>query len=266
MLDTFLRAARASRMLYFVWSRVNRLSGTLLTQASSRAIVLASPHIPWYLLTDRADLVRLWAKATLEVPYTEEVAQSVVDTLLQIASRSKLLEHIPVGLWSWLAKRPTLPPVCSGRYFGTYQHVVMAVRERKDVEIIKSYLLIAWSEWDALWNEGFDEMCTSIREDFGEMGIGHHQEDLIQRLDHILGELDRGLEHLQQRNPILKEYDFQLMSYQYRRLRSILVKSRADIEAITRASLISALILNANSGGDTGSRATFMCALPLLSP
>lgn len=226
MLDTFLRAAWASGILYFTWHRVDRFVSTLLAKASPRAIVLASPHVPWHLLTDREDLVEQWAAATSAVPHTKEVAQCVVDTLLQIASRRKLLPRITRDLWAWLTKRPSLPPVCAGRYYGTYPHVAKAVRELKDVEVLKSYLLITWSEWDALWNEGFDEVCASIRRDFGETGVDHHWADLIQRLDHVLGQLDLGLEHLQQRNPNLREYDFQLMECQYRKLREKLLKYR----------------------------------------
>ena len=246
MLNTFLRAAQASGMMYFTWHRIDRFASTLLSEASPRAIVLASPHIPWYLLTDRRDLVQQWAAATSLVPYTEEVARSVVDTLLQVASRRKLLPYITADLWAWLKKRPSLPPVCAGRYYGTYLHVTKAVRKLEDVEVLKSYLLIVWSEWDAIWNEGFDQICASIRGDLSGTRMDRHCVDLIQRLDHVLGELDQGLEYLQQRNHNLREYDFQLMESQYRELREMLPE--VDTEAITRGPL-----------------PTFMCALPLLS-
>lgn len=259
ILGTFLGAAWASGMMYFTWHRIDRFAGTLLSEASPRAIVLVSPHIPWYLLTDRKDLVQHWAAATSLVPCTEEVARSVIDTLLQVASRRKLLPYITADLWAWLTKRPSLPPVCAGRYYGTYFHVVKAVRKLEDVEVLKSYLLIAWSEWDAIWNEGFNQMCASLRWDFGGTGMDRHWVDLIQRLDHILGELDRGLEYLQQRNHNLREYDFQLMEYQYRRLREMLLE--VDTERVIRRSpsIVTPLLLKSE-----GSRATFMCALPLL--
>ena len=240
MLDAFLRAAWASGIMYFTWHRADRFACTLLSEASPRAIVLASPHIPWHLLTDRGDLVQWWAVATSAVPYTEEIAQSVVDTLLQIASRRKLLPYITEDLWAWLITRPFLPPVCAGRYYGTYPHVVKAIRKLEDIEVLKSYLLLAWSEWDALWNEGFDQICASIRGDFGGTRMDRHWVDLIQRLDHVLGELDRGLEHLQRRNPNLREYDFHQMEYQYRRLRETLLE--ANIEAIARGPLPSAMV------------------------
>jgi len=228
MLNTFLRAAWASEVMYFTWHRIDRFTDPLLSGATPRAIVLTSPHIPWYLLTDRGDLVRQWAMATSLVPHTEEVAQSVVDTLLLIASRKKLLPCIAEDLWAWLTSRPYLPPVCAGRYYATYPHVVRAVRGVKDIEVLKSYLLLTWSEWDALWNEGLTEVCVSMLMDFCGARMKHHRMELIQRLDHVLGELDQGLEYLQQRNPNLREYDFQSMVYQYQRLR----------ETITRESLL----------------------------
>jgi hypothetical protein len=85
--------------------------------------------------------------AASAVPYTNEAAQNVVNTLLQIASKEELLPHIPVNVWLWLTKRPPLPPICSGRYVGTRAHVVKAVRALKDIEILKSYFLLVWSEW-----------------------------------------------------------------------------------------------------------------------
>ena len=236
MLDAFMRASWASGLLYFTWHRADRFVSALLSEATPRAIVLSSPHIPWYLLTDRGDLVGLWAAATSAIPYTEEVAQCVVDTLLQIASRSKLLPYITPDIWAWLTTRPSLPPVCVGRYYGTYGHVAEAIRKLEDVDILKSYMLLAWSEWDALWNEGFDQICASIRGDFGGAGMDRHWVELIQRLDHVLGELAQGLGHLQKRNPILRAYDFQLMDDQYKRLRETLLE--ANMEAITGGSLL----------------------------
>ena len=50
------------------------------------AAILVSPHVPWWQFEDGERLVQLWADASSAVPYTDEVGQSVVDTLLQIAS------------------------------------------------------------------------------------------------------------------------------------------------------------------------------------
>ena len=64
-------------------------------------------------------------------------------------------------------------------------------------------------------------MRTSILEDFSATGMGQHRIDLIQWLDRVLGQLDRGLEYLAQHNPDLTEDDLQKSKGQYRKLRDI---------------------------------------------
>jgi len=225
ILDAFLCAARASKLLKFEWSHTRKYTGTLLTKASPRAIILASPHIHWGALTDRGDLVQQWAAATSAVPHTEEIAQSVVDTLLQIAFHSQLSPYIPANTWLWLTKQPCLPPICRGRYDGTRLPVAKAVRQLKDIEITKSYFLLVWSEWDYFTDLAFDESCTLMHENFSEAWSGWHQAELIQHLEHVLTQLDQGLEHLQQHNPNLIEWHFQKMKYQYRKLKDVLLEA-----------------------------------------
>ena len=234
MLDAFLCAAGASRMLKFGWPRARQYASTLLSKASPRALALASPHVRWEFLADRGDLVQRWAAATSTVPWDEEVAQSVLDTMLQTASQDALLSHIPAHLWSRLTTRTSLPPVCLGRDVGAHLHVAKAVRGLGDLEITKSYFLLIWSEWDYLASGGFDESCASISEDFCGIENGHHRAELIQHLDRILAQLDRGLEYLQQHNPNLGERDFRMMEDQYEKLKDILLET--NIEAVTRAS------------------------------
>ena len=112
--------------------------------------------------------------------------------------------------------------------------IVQMVRNLKDIEILKCYLLLIWSEWDYLASGGFDESCASISEDFCGIENGHHRAELIQHLDRILAQLDRGLEYLQQHNPNLGERDFRMMEDQYEKLKDILLET--NIEAVTRAS------------------------------
>jgi len=222
MLDTFLRAARASREKQLTWFQIRGAAIEMLSKASPRAIVLASPHVPWDWLIDRGDLVELWARATSAVPHTDEICQSVVDVLLQIASKDQLIPYIPVDVWSWLTKRPTLPPVCMGRHVGTRARVVKAVRALKDIEVLKSYLLIVWSEWDDLQdNSGFNKMCTSIREDFSGIEMRGHRAELIRRLGDILGRLYQGVEQL---NPQLGKYDLWKMKRRYGKLMEVLLE------------------------------------------
>ena len=234
MLITILHAARTSRMLSFLWHYHRRYIGTSLSDASPGAIVLVSPHVHWHMLMDGEGLVQQWVAAASAVAYTEEVGQSVVNALLQTASVDELVQYIPVDLWSWLTKRPSLPPICQGRYLGTRGSIVEVVRALKDIEVLKSYLLLVWSEWDPLYGDGFDKMCTSIREDFGRNGMGHHRVDLIQRLDHVLGQLCRGLEYLTRHNPDLSERALRLREDRYGELRRALLE--VNTEAISRTS------------------------------
>ena len=149
ILDTILHAARASRTSAFMWRHIIQSVSTLLSGASPRAIVLASPHIPWGWLTNRGGLIQQWAATTSVVPYTEEVAESVVGTLLQIASNDTLLRQVTADVWSWLIKRPSLPPgICWGHDLETCARTIETIRALNDVEILKSYLLLVWSEWD----------------------------------------------------------------------------------------------------------------------
>jgi len=148
MFDTFIQAVRASKDRDFTWHWIRQYASSIPHETSPRAILLILPCIRWGRLTAREDLIQRWAVAASEVRCTEEVAQSVVNTLLQIASQEELIPYIPADAWSWLAKRPSLPPICRGRDVGTRGHVVRAVRALKDIEALKSYFLLVWSEWN----------------------------------------------------------------------------------------------------------------------
>ena len=253
MFDAVLRAARVSRMPRFMWYYIRSSARALLSGGSPRAIVLASPHIPWGCLTNRGKMIQRWATAASVVPHAEDVAQSAVDALLQIASFDTPSRHITPETCSWLTKRPSLPPICLGRDVGTYTRVVEAVRALKDIEVLKSYLLLIWSEWNGILSNGPDrisnphphnayhiESCSfcvmriSIQQDFGGVGMGHHRAELVHRLDHILAQLDRGLEYLKQCNPKFDAYDLHARKNQYQALRDTLLWTNA--KAISRAS------------------------------
>jgi len=108
------------------------------------------------------------------------------------------------------------------------------VRELGDVEILESYFLLVWSEWNYIRDLG--EMIDSIRGDFGPgIGVGHHREVLIERLDHVLGQLDRGLEHLRKHNPNLEAHNISTAEKDYGRLRDVLLEvDREALEILTR--------------------------------
>jgi len=246
MLDALSRAAMTSNSERFIWRCVQPYIITLSNNPDppslNQLIALGSSHVSWHDGQHNENMVTRWAAAASAVPYTEEVGLRVVDALLQIASVDSLRPRIPVGIWAWLKKRPFLPPMCRGRSGGgTRGGVVRHVRELGDIEVLKSYLLLVWSEWDFIWPDGFSEMCTSIREDFGGIEMEHHREDLIERLDHVLGQLDRGLEYLQQHNPSLGERDIQRAKEQYGELKNVLLevdREVMDVPARTLPSLI----------------------------
>ena len=75
-------------------------------------------------------------------------------------------------------------------------------------------------------------MRTYIQDDFGGIGMGHHRADLIQQLDHILGQLDLGLWNPGQHDPELGEVDLEMRTNQYRELRELLLE--VNIKAISR--------------------------------
>ena len=119
-----------------------------LRNASHRALILVLPYVHWDWWKDSWYLVQQWVAATSTVPYTEEVAQSVVDTLLQLTSKEGLLIRIPSHVWLWLTKCPPLPPICLGRNAGTCAHAVKVVQALRNIEVLKSYFLLVWSEWN----------------------------------------------------------------------------------------------------------------------
>ena len=233
MLLAIIRAVRASRMPALMWCHACSFAHTLFSRASPRAIVFVSPHIFRYTSYDRERWLQQWAVAVPTVPYTEEVAQSVVDMLLQFASTDLPSRPIIADLWTWLTKRPSLPPICFGRDVGTHRRALRAVWELGDIEILKSYFLLVWSEWNGilsnnpldtsewplthgisfncplssgtpntsiLFSHSLRMMQMAIWEDFGGVGMGNHRADLVRHLDRVLAKLDLGLRFLEQGN------------------------------------------------------------------
>lgn len=126
------------------------------------------------------------------------------------------------------------PTHLSGTQRATSLSVATAVLGLEDIEILKSYLITVWSEWDSPRNSGFDKMRASLCDSFGGIGMGHHRADLVRRLDHVLGELDREFEHFMHNNPYIVRNDTREMKVRYGELKSILLK--ANVEATTRES------------------------------
>ena len=197
MADTLSRIAKDSSSIFrnLTWKHIVMyiipLFGEPATPLDS-VIALASHHVPWRSNLVDEDTVTRWAATASAAPYTKEVGRSVVDALLQIASVDALRPYIPIGIWAWLKKRPSLLYGFLEQSDGSRGGVVCHVRALGDVKILKSYFLLVWSEWNLIDDEsgGFAEMQISIHEDFGGIGMGRHREDLIKRLDHVLTRLD----------------------------------------------------------------------------
>ena len=237
ILNVLLHAARQS--LEFRWHRVRPFLNTLLNDtshtSSKRALMLASPYMNW--CSWGSGLARAWAAAASTVPKEEAIAPSVVGTLFQIACWKQLPPHLYGDAWSWLTLRPSLPPVCRESWMKSDPDVVETVRDLEDIEILKSYLLLIWSEWDTLDSGGYPRMQISIREDFSGIKMCSHRADLLQRLDHVLAQLDRGLEHFQREKPKLNEDDLQARKDQYGTIREVLLEvDQEALEVLARAS------------------------------
>ena len=235
MIDALLGSARASGSTMHPWYAIRPFIPALLNRASPRTVVLMSPYLPWHQELRDENMVAKWAVAASEIPETEEVVQSVVDTLLHIASVDSLRRQIPVDTWEWLNKRPSLPPVCFGRSVGSKRNVVRRVRGLGNTEILKSYFLLAWSEWDIVFDRsGWTEMRASILGDLGGIELGHHRKDLVERLNHVIEQLDRGSGYLQQHKPEIDEDYVQRAKSQYKELKELLLE--VDKETTTRTS------------------------------
>lgn len=227
MLGTFLHVASTSGQEEFMWDHIEPHILMLLNRASPQTIVFLSPYIHWSSPTS-ISWVHPWETAVTVVPHTDEVIQSVVNTLLQIASVDFLQPLIPVTLWSWLNKQPSLPPICYGRSMGSSWDVVQMVRALGDIKTLKSYLLLIWSEWGYPHLHSPDQMYTLIQEDFSGIEMFNHREDLLQHLNHILAQLNLGLDLLQQHKPGLNQDDIQQMNEQYRGLKRVLLEVDSD--------------------------------------
>jgi len=169
-----------------------RLIEVVLPVSLNYATLDSFRHQYWLLhhASDIDAMMQLWMTAAAALPYTGDIGQSVVDTLLQMASDRHLLSHIPVLAWDWLKKRPLLHPECKGLRWGTDKEVVQTVRKLGDVGLITSYLFIVWSKWSWILHPEFQVMLRLVREELSGIGAAGYRADLIQRLDDILPQLE----------------------------------------------------------------------------
>jgi hypothetical protein len=237
MMKAILRVTLESTSGGFVWCQIERYITSWFDESSPpslyQAITLVSPCADWQWGPYTRSSVARWAAAVSATPYSEAVGQRVVDVLLQIAHNDFLQPHIPIEIWAWLKRKPSLPPICRGRYWGTNSSVVRYIRGLGDVEILKSYFLVVWSEWGRVDYYGFDEMERIIRGEFCGNAMQHHREDLTERLDHVLAQLDRGLEYFTLHNPRIDQDVITRAKGQYGGLREALVEvGRCSMETL----------------------------------
>ena len=226
MVDAISHIARNTAYFSFSWGHNRPYVANLLSKqndrSTNRATILLSPYLDPYQWDKK--MVTGWAAAASRVLYSEEVGIGVVDTLLQLGRSDTLRPEIPIGIWALLKEQPTLPPFCNGRRRAT-QELVRYLRELGDLDILKSYFVVVWSDWDYLGDSHFSETKTSIVEDFDGLGMQHHRADLIKRLDHILGELNREYQHFRQVDLQTNEGYFNRRKTQYTTLRKLLLEA-----------------------------------------
>jgi len=234
LLDAFLCAVR-----YFPstsqWTRryIRPVLPRLLSEGSSttlkRAAILALPYLElaWLDSEEMCTFTEIWISAADDLEDTEGVCQAVVDVLLQMAFFHSVRAHISPKAWSWLNKRPALPPRCRGRLLCSIgSNVLPAVRARNDLELLASYLITMWSEWDCAGEWAFEGMCQALLEEFRGDGdeVREHRLALLGRLNSVLGELGRGLAYLRGWNPDMQPGELEVIRKRYRELKRILLQ------------------------------------------
>ena len=99
--------------------------------------------------------------------------------------------------------------------------------------------------------------------------MGHHRADLTQQLDHVLSQLDLGVEYFKQHNPALDEDGLQRGKNQYQKLRETLLETNAKaISGIPRLIILPLCILTPTLGSHRIPCNTYACTpfpVPLVS-
>ena len=112
----------------------------------------------------------------------------------------------------------------------TGQDMVHHIRGLRDIQLLKSYFLLVWSEWDYPFFRALVEMRGIIREEFCGIAMWQDREDPTKRLDHVLSQLDRGLEYLRQCDPQNLEDHVTDVRFKYEQLKEVLAEK--DKEAV----------------------------------
>jgi len=94
-------------------------------------------------------------------------------------------------------------------------------------------------------------MCECICEEFSGVEANSHHAELVQRLDHVIGELDKGLAYLQRDRPDFEEEDLRKRKGQYEKLRKISkeIPEAPEIPTCMSSRLVNLFdLLTSNSG------------------
>ena len=202
-------------------------------QESRKAITALFPYAIWRRKNGQGDMLDAFFRVA-------GVAEE--DTLCQYRGGAASPEHRG---FMWYRAEP----------FVTDGVVVRSIRQIKDVQTTKSYLLLLWSERWPLRPDGFSEMRASMCEDFSGIGMGHHRRDLTRMLDRFLEQLDR-----EQGPPGRRMRD------QYCSLKEALVEAeRKALDILTgKHSKIIAVFDILTQVMHTETHSMFVCAIPLM--
>ena len=107
--------------------------------------------------------------------------------------------------------------------------VIHHVRGLGDIEILTSFLLLLWSEWVYHDNSGIQPTQVTIREDFDGTGLERNRKELMERLDHILEELNQETEHFRKyRREVVGTHVF-YAKIEYKALRETLLELEKEV-------------------------------------
>jgi len=161
MLDVLARVAIVAGSRPFMWYHIKPFIMTLFNKPNPPSLNwvlgLIAPGVLWHNQSHENSIVAWQAGSS---SYTKEIGLSVVDEVLRVAFT--------------FPEQPTILLAFQRQPSGARGDAVCHVRALGDLGILKSYLLLLWSEWFHIdsWSGGFDEMQISIQEDFGGIGMG----------------------------------------------------------------------------------------------
>ncbi|KAF9781529.1 hypothetical protein BJ322DRAFT_1111457 [Thelephora terrestris] len=207
MVDAISLAVKATTDGRFIWRCIWPYTATFFAEPNPPSVnlivTLASPYMLWDKLQDGMAVAR-WADAASEVPYTEQVGQNVAEALLQIVAIDSLRPHIPLNTWALLNNNPPLPPGLKIPRYSNHTSFLFGRSGTTFSLAVKK------------------EMEISIREDFRGTNMECHRIDLIDRLEHILGQLDQGLDYFNWHHQMINEYHVLRAKREYGKLREVL--------------------------------------------